>query len=80
MAVKSEAQDWTVKEQIIEDLVNGLTFQFERLPNGRLSFRIFGDSLRFGNREFQFYSDGTEARNGVVPSGLCRSAWVTKLD
>ena len=28
MAVKPNAQDWTIKEQIIEDPVTGLTFQF----------------------------------------------------
>ncbi len=79
MAVKPDAKDWTIKEQIIEDLATGLTFQFEVTPQGSTRFRIFGD-LPFGNREFIFDRNGAEAGSGTVLSGLCRPSWLTAID
>ena len=62
MGIKEDAQDWTVKEQIIEDLVSGLTLQFEVIPEStaRYRLRIFGD-LPHGNREIIFDVEGEEA-------------------
>ena len=80
MPIKSDAEDWTIKEQNIEDRITGLTFQFEKLPTGRMALRVFGKAIPFGNREFLFWTDGTEAGNGTVVSGLCRPAWLTAVD
>jgi hypothetical protein len=80
VAVKSDAQDWTIKEQIIDDPVTGLTFQFEKLPTGEFAFRVFGPDLPFGNREFSFSRQGAKTGSGVFVSGLCRPAWLTSLD
>jgi len=33
MELKPDARDWTIKEQILEDPVTGLTFQFEAVPD-----------------------------------------------
>lgn len=76
MAAKPDGKEWTIREQIIEDRVTGLTFQFEVLPNGEPRFRIFGKDLPFGNREIIFDEDGIEAGSGTATAGLCRPAWM----
>ena len=80
MPVKPDGKPWTVKEQIIEDLVTGLTFQFEVMPDGEMRFRIFGDSVPFGNREFFFDTDGAEAGSSAMTRGNCRPAWMEPVD
>lgn len=80
MPTKTDAKQWVVKEQIIEDPASGLTFQFEVMPNGESRFRVFGDNLPFGNREFIFDDDGQEAGAGTVTSGLCRPGWLANID
>ena len=67
------AKRWSIQEQIIEDPVSGLTFQFEVMPKGDARLRVYGD-LPFGNREFIFDSDGREAGAGTAISGLCRAS------
>lgn len=79
MPIKPDGKPWTVKEQIIEDLVTGLTFQFEVMPNGEMRFRIFGSDVPFGNREFLFDTDGAEAGSGGMPHGSCRPAWMDRV-
>jgi hypothetical protein len=80
MAVKPDGKTWTVREQIFEDQATGLTFQFEVMPDGEMRFRVFGECVLCGNREFFFDSDGAEAGSGTVTSGLCRPAWMQKID
>lgn len=79
MAIKEDAKLWIIKEQIIEDRVMGLTFQFEILPNGEARFRVLGD-LPFGNREFVFNKEGEKSGSGTATRGTCRPAWATKVD
>ena len=70
MAVKLDGKPWTIREQIIEDRLTGLTFQFEVLPDGTARFQVFGSPLPFGNREFLFDADGAEAGDiHVVAAG-----------
>ncbi len=83
MAVKDNANDWTIKEQIVEDLPTGLTFQFEKIemdPSGPFRLRIFGESLPYGNREIIFSPDGTIEGGGTFMGGLCKPTWQTKID
>ena len=80
MPLKPDASDWTIKEQIIEDPVTGLTFQFEVPPNGEPHLYVFGDLLEYGNRSFVFETDGRLAGAGTHVSGLCRPAWLTELE
>ena len=81
MAVKPNARDWTIKEQIIEDLVSGLTLQFEATPESDAKFRlrIFGN-LPFGNREILFDVNGAEAGGGTYPGGTCRPSWLQEIN
>lgn len=81
MSIKPNASNWTIKEQIIEDPVSGLTFQFEvdLESSAPARLRIFGN-LPFGNREIIFDQSGNEAGSGTVLGGLCRPAWSTKLE
>lgn len=79
MPVKPDGKTWKVKEQIIEDPVSGLTIQFEVMPDGESRLRIYGDSLPLGNREIIFDADGHEAGGGCY-TGLCRPAWLDKID
>ena len=83
MPLKPDASNWMIKEQIIEDPVTGLTFQFEMVPGDSLEpcrLRIFGDILPYGNREIFFSRDGEESGAGTFVSGLCKPTWVTKVD
>jgi hypothetical protein len=80
MALKPDGKFWTVREQIIEDPASGLTFQFEVMPDGKPRLRVFGDKLRFGNREIIFDENGEEAGAGTATAGLCRPAWLERVD
>lgn len=81
MAMKPNGNTWSIKEQVIEDLPTGLTFQFETMPGSDAPFRlrIFGD-LPFGNREILFNAQGEEAGSGTFLSGHCRPSWLTSVD
>jgi hypothetical protein len=81
MGLKAEAREWTIREQIVEDLPSGLTFQFEVVPDStaRYRLRIFGD-LPFGNREILFDVNGKEAGSGTALAGLCKPTWLTVVD
>lgn len=76
MPAKPDGKPWAVKEQIIEDPVSGLTFQFEIMPDGEMRFRVYGEQLPFGNREFIFDKEGIEAGAGTVTRGVCRPSWM----
>jgi hypothetical protein len=79
MAVKENAKTWAVKEQIIEDAVSGLTFQFEVMQDGKARLRVFGN-FPLGNREFVFNEVGQKCGSGTATRGICRPAWMTKVD
>lgn len=81
MTTKPSAGNWTIKEQIIEDAVSGLTLQFEIDPESSapMRLRIYGD-LPFGNREIIFDRNGEEAGSGTLMSGHCRPAWLTNME
>ncbi len=82
MGLKTDASNWMIKEQIIEDPVTGLTFQFESVPDdldAPFRLKIFGD-LPYGNREFLFTQDGKEAGAGVALTGLCKPTWLVNTD
>lgn len=82
MALKPDAQEWAIQEQIVEDPVSGLTFQFEVVPDPHSPFRlrIFGESLPLGNREIAFDHKGREAGGGTALTGLCRPTWLCNVD
>ena len=79
--LKDDARPWTVKEQIVEDLVTSLTFQFEVIPHStaRYRLRIFGD-IPFGNRELIFNEAGEMSGSGTFTSGLCKPTWFEKME
>jgi hypothetical protein len=80
MALKPNGGVCAIREQIIEDLASGLTFQFELKPgsDAPVRLRIFGD-LPFGNREILFDQDGVEAGAGTLLSGACRPSWLKEV-
>jgi hypothetical protein len=81
MSVKPDAKQWAVQEQIVEDQTTGLTFQFEVMEGSDAPFRlrIFG-KVPFGNREILFDKNGEEAGGGTLLAGLCRPAWLQKVE
>ena len=79
MAIKPNAYNCTIKEQIINDLVAGLTFQFESVGEGQSTLRIFGDILPLGNREINFDKDGNEVGSGTAMTGPCRTTWLQEV-
>jgi hypothetical protein len=80
MAVKPDALDWSIKEQIIEDPVSGLTFQFVAMPGSDAPFRLrlYGD-LPYGNREILFDETGAEAGAGTALQGACPPSWIRRV-
>lgn len=77
----SEQEEWSVRQQIVEDPVSQLTIQFEVVPDStaRFRLRIFGD-LPFGNREFIFDSEGHHAGGGIFVTGACKPTWLCEVD
>ena len=80
MAIKPDGLPCNIREQIITDLVTGLTLQFETVDDGTARLRIYGDSLPFGNREIIFDKDGGEAGSGVALAGPCRASWLEEVE
>jgi len=79
MSLKLNGVDWAIKEQILEDPVTGLTFQFEVTPNGKQHLRIYGECLEYGNRDFVF-DNGLNVGAGTSVSGVCKPAWLTDTE
>ena len=73
---KPDGKPWTVREQIIEDPVTELSFQFEVANDGTFRLRVYGNSLPLGNREFIFDANGEMCGTSTVMSGLCKPAWL----
>ncbi|MCH8112187.1 MAG: hypothetical protein IH905_09590 [Proteobacteria bacterium] len=80
MAVKPSGRLCEIREQIIEDPVSGLTFQFLLMPDSDapVRLRVFG-ALPHGNREFLFDHNGQEAGAGTAFSGTCRPSWLREV-
>lgn len=78
MAIKPNSTICSIREQIIEDPVSGLTLKFEYRDNGTSKLTIYGD-LPFGNREFIFDEHGEEAAAGTATTGSCRASWLSEV-
>ncbi len=80
MAVKPNGGVCTIREQIIEDPVSGLTIQFVSMPDSDapVRVRIFGN-LPYGNREILFDKNGEEAGAGTAFGGSCRPGWLREV-
>ena len=63
--LRQNAKTLQIKEQIINDLVTELTLIFRVTDNGEARLQLSGDSLPFGNRDFQFEKDGKLAGTGT---------------
>jgi hypothetical protein len=81
MAVKPEGRICEIREQIIEDPVTGLSFQFIFRPDTDAPVRlvVHGALPGNGNREFLFDSDGNEAGAGTGFTGVCRPTWLQEV-
>ena len=77
--IKPDAQDCRIKEQIIDDVLTGLTLQFDALPDGTYRLRISGE-IPFGNRDWIFNSQGEEAGGGTGLACTPRSDWLSLVD
>lgn len=80
MGLKPDADEWTIREQVVEDPASGLTFQFEVVPgtSAPLRLRVFGN-LPFGNREILFDRDGKLGGAGTLITGCSRPTWLTEI-
>ena len=82
MALKPNAKDCIIKEQIIEDIPSGLTLQFvNRGPDAELAchITIYGNILPFGNRNLVFTKDGVFDGGGTATGGSCKPNWLRKI-
>ncbi len=66
--LKPNAKTIQIKEQYIDDTVTGLLLIFRVTPSGEARLHLKGDTLPFGNRDFQFDKNGALAGTGT---GLC---------
>jgi len=80
LPLKENGTRCQISEQIIDDPVSGLTFQFEVLPNGESRLHVYGEVLKYGNRTIMFDVDGKEAGSGTSLTGLCKPSWVQEVD
>ena len=82
MAIKPNAKVCSISEQIIEDLVTGITLQFVKYENHRgedqVKLTLYGD-FPFGNREIIFDKDGKECASGTATNGPCRPSWLQEV-
>lgn len=65
--LKPNAKDCKIKEQVINDVVSNLLLVFRVTPSGETRLSLMGNSLPYGNRDFQFV-DGELVGTGT---GLC---------
>jgi len=65
MSLLPNSKTLNIKEQIIDDLVSGLTLVFRITPSGEARLHLLGDNLPLGNRDFQFDRSGELAGTGV---------------
>ncbi len=66
--LKSDAKILNIKEQLVNDEVTGLMLIFRVAPNGETRLHIVGESLLFGNRDFQFDKEGNLVGTGTACS------------
>lgn len=69
MVLKKNAKTINVKQQAIKDLPTGLTIIFEVVSSGEGRMRLCGSILPFGNRDFQFDSNGELVGTGTDLAG-----------
>ncbi len=80
MALKPDGKILSIREQIIEDPVSGLSIQFVVVPDSTAPFRmrLFGE-LPYGNREILFDAEGKEGGAGTALNGSCRPSWIREV-
>ena len=71
--LKKDAKTLYIKEQLINDLATGLTVIFRVTTNGEARFHLLGDSLPFGNRDFQFDTEGRLIGTGTGVRNCCKT-------
>lgn len=80
MALKPDGDLCTIREQIIDDPVSGLSLQFVHKPGSDAPFRLFiYGNLPHGNREILFDQSGAEAGAGTALAGSRRPNWIAKV-
>ena len=67
--LKTSDSPLVIKQQIIKDLPTGLTIIFEVVSSGEGRMRLCGSTLPFGNRDFQFDSNGELVGTGTGLAG-----------
>ncbi len=69
--LRTNAKTLSIKEQVINDSVTGLTLIFRVTPSCEANLHILGDDLPFGNRDFQFDKGGKLVGTGAGLNGTC---------
>ena len=80
MAIKPGGGTCNIREQIIEDPVSGLTFQFSIIKGTSAPFRlkVFGN-IPNSNREIVFDQEGEMTGAGTLLVGACRPSWLSNV-
>ena len=75
MPEKPNGGSITLREQIIEDPVSGLTIQIERCDDGEGRVRLWGN-IPFGNRDLAFDQEGRHVGAGTALRYCHRPSWL----
>jgi len=80
MALKPNGGICSIREQIIDDPVSGLTIQFVFMPgsDAPVRLRITGATPQ-GTREILIDADGKEAGAGTALADSCRLSWLKEV-
>jgi len=78
MSIKPGAQKFEILEQIVEDLVTGITLQFEKRDNGEFAIYLYGD-FPFGNRTLNFDKDGNPTGGGTHTASCPKPNWIGEV-
>jgi len=68
LTIKENAKILHIKEQIIWQDACGLTIEFSIVPNDTVHpyrLRLYGEALKYGNREFTFNPQGVHNGGGT---------------
>jgi len=65
MTESDETRTISINEQVIEDIISGLTIEFRLCEDGEARMLLRSPNLPFGNREIQFDKDGRYAGAGT---------------
>lgn len=83
MALKPNGRQCVIAEQIIEDMLTGLTIQIRHAGDDAeapVRIHIQGPGLPFGNRDLVIDHNGECVAMGTSTVPICRPSWLSEVE